>query len=1642
MLAVAAARAIRHAIALLVFAAAFALGAPAALAQLPFPVGINKPESSNYRLALGQTPSNFSETGDWELSATPDTSVTSEATVDRQSDQLCGVRGISLVDADTTQPTGCLAGQPVKTAFEVSTGNPDVHIAVLDSGIEWNNPGVMANEADKIWLNTGELPAPRHDLATPLAPLPDGKTCTTLANPSGGDYSRLGNYWPTGRGGEIGGDYDIIGDGVVNVLDWACDSRVAKALYPTGLNPGLTCPGSSACTATPRYHGPTVDGKLVLTPEALILAFSDGKDHDHDGYANDIAGWNYVDNNNDPYDDVQYGHGSGEAQDSTAEADTGGTVGSCPNCMIMPLRVGESFVTDANRFAEAALYATDMGADVIQEALGTYNAPYFARQAIEYAYNHGTTVIASAADEAAEHHNQPGALPDTIVVNSVNEPDSISGVGVTDVPPSYLQLNGCTNWGPRVDLSVAGSSCSSEYAGKSSGVTGLIYSAAENALDAGKITPSDHCHRVDGTPCIITPNEVRQLLASGNIADDTTAGQTSASSGMTPADEGDGGQADDVNFAAQPEGSCTQHTPNCTDPNQNTTFAADMLDGVLGPAPDTYQYPARKGFNEFYGYGRLNAYKAVAAAAAGEIPPEADITSPDWFTQIDPAQPSFNLDGYVNARVPYSCRVDIAPGVEPNNALATASPPGDFHTIASSYCDGATVHSGGYSGLLAAVNIAYLKSLFPAGDPTSFTGNENGGNPQSELGRPNTQPYGFTVRVVVSTAQGLKMTGEDRRQLYLHRDQDMLSGWPKELQSDGDSTPILADIEDNDRNDLIVATSDGWIHAYRPNGSEAPGWPVHTDPLPLHTGEAAYGKGGVGTGHYAAILGGLAAGDLFHEGQLDVVADDMDGNVYAWNGRGQLVFHAHSDPAYSGAPLDYPSNPTGALDNVRKGPRDRTEEGFLGSPVLANLKGGPGPLDIIVAGEDRHLYAWQPTGKPVAGFPVLVEDSDKITAVDPTSNHLTFSTTRAEANPGISEDQGKIIDTPAVAYVNGPRKPPVIYLGTNEEYTVNTGDEGPINAGGVSSASLGALGASGVLTFANGRVYAIKPTGGSMTCGGGRCHSSAFEPGWPVKIGIIDEGLLPDVGEGINGSPVVAPVDCPDGGAGMKIGVSPDAGPAYLLNPNGSSCYGTDNGQYNTLSTNATTSNGQKDDTPAFAAVGYPAFGTLDGKTISMFDQGAGLIRALDVAVNGEQKGGEDYILGWNASTGQFDTGYPAVTNDLGFLTGEVVGSVTSDPSEQDVIGGTASLDVEAYNAQGQPASSAWPKLSGDWLVATPTLGSFGTLDDAPSARKDVVTITRSGTLSVYTTPAAACSPSSWPNWHHDIANSGDYARDAVPPGAPLSLRVSGGRLTFISPGNDLMCGKPASYEVATAKGPFTASQVAGLRQLSGVPAAVGAGQKASMALPRNVERCVGVRAIDPAGNLGPTAVIATGSHVNCGPAIAASPASSPHASPCPRATGRLTGVTLGRLRLGMTRTRARHILPRFSTRGRRFMDFFCLSPIGIRVGYPSPKLLRTVSKRDRRRVSGRVVLALTADSYYALRGVHPGRRLASVARSLRAGRGFRVGLNTWYLTPNGSSRGVLKVRHGVIEEIGLADKSLTSTRRAALRFFKSFQNL
>ncbi|MGH2870470.1 MAG: CocE/NonD family hydrolase [Solirubrobacteraceae bacterium] len=177
----------------------------------------------------------------------------------------------------------------------------------------------------------------------------------------------------------------------------------------------------------------------------------------------------------------------------------------------------------------------------------------------------------------------------------------------------------------------------------------------------------------------------------------------------------------------------------------------------------------------------------------------------------------------------------------------------------------------------------------------------------------------------------------------------------------------------------------------------------------------------------------------------------------------------------------------------------------------------------------------------------------------------------------------------------------------------------------------------------------------------------------------------------------------------------------------------------------------------------------------------------------------------------------------------------------------------------------------------------------------------------------------------------------------------------------------------------------------------------------------------------------------------AAQPPTGPQPQPqpqrrgCPLATGRLRGRTLGPVRLGMTRARARRAFKHSSTRGHRYLDFFCLTPNGVRVGYSSPGLLRALKRSERKRLQGRVVIALTANPHYALRGVHPGARLGLVAALLRPGHVFNVGLNRWYLAPNGPSTGVLKVRHGIIEEVGIATKRLVNGRTAARRLLRSF---
>jgi dienelactone hydrolase len=159
----------------------------------------------------------------------------------------------------------------------------------------------------------------------------------------------------------------------------------------------------------------------------------------------------------------------------------------------------------------------------------------------------------------------------------------------------------------------------------------------------------------------------------------------------------------------------------------------------------------------------------------------------------------------------------------------------------------------------------------------------------------------------------------------------------------------------------------------------------------------------------------------------------------------------------------------------------------------------------------------------------------------------------------------------------------------------------------------------------------------------------------------------------------------------------------------------------------------------------------------------------------------------------------------------------------------------------------------------------------------------------------------------------------------------------------------------------------------------------------------------------------------------------------CRRPSGHVSATMLGPVRLGMTRAQARRRFTRVQLRGRRYMDFFCPSRQGIRVGYATPVLLRGLPAHARAGYRRRAVLILTAAKHFSLRGVHPDTRLSRVARRVHAGRGYQVGRNRWYVFADGRVRGVFKVRHGLIEEIGIASPRLTRTPAADRLFLRSF---
>jgi len=423
--------------------------------------------------------------------------------------------------------------------------------------------------------------------------------------------------------------------------------------------------------------------------------------------------------------------------------------------------------------------------------------------------------------------------------------------------------------------------------------------------------------------------------------------------------------------------------------------------------------------------------------------------------------------------------------------------------------------------------------------------------------------------------------------------------------------------------------------------------------------------------------------------------------------------------------------------------------GFLAAPALGQLTGGPG-LDVVAASLDRHVYAWDPTGGPVPGWPVLVIDPTRVKSIDPFTNRVTFSPT-ADVKQG-----SELVDTPAVGPLSGSGRPDVI-VGASEEY------------GGQMNADLGLFGSilssAGALSGAgNSRVYAIWPNGSLHTAPvgapdpPGMPDPGAFLPGWPVAVGDLDPGLLPLIGDGVTGSPALADIG---GNGSLQVVTSSTAGPVYEWSRNGTSFLGTGAGGLPKVGAFWRPGGGFADLLQAsLPALGSPIVAPLGpkGSPLSIVDPAVSLGKLLDEQAPANQTPHDNQITAYAAKGGQIARGYPALMNDVQFLTQPIAADVAGAAAGAYVVEGSGVYDLRAYGPNGAEAPG-FPKFTGGWSIGGAAYGPWGARGD-----QVLVDTTRAGELFVWSTPSKACGPSGpWPQVHHDTWNTANLAMRGTP---------------------------------------------------------------------------------------------------------------------------------------------------------------------------------------------------------------------------------------------------------------------------------------
>jgi MYXO-CTERM domain-containing protein len=766
------------------------------------------------------------------------------------------------------------SGMSVDVGWTYTPGRPDVKIAIVDCGIKWDE----ADLADKAYLNAGELAKHQPQNA-------DGSAC--------------------GGTGPLAG-YDCNGDGVFSVSDYANDPRVA----PKSTDPTDVCYPGADPNATPQQA--TLGDKnknCLLDAGDLIALFSDGVDDDANGYTDDISGWDFYKNDNDPYDDTRYGHGTGEGRMSSDQGNNGiGDIGVCPDCRFFMLRVGDSFIVDGNDWAKAVVYAADNGVKVVQEAMGSIDQTTFSKAAIDYAYAQGVVVVASMADENSRHHNMPEVYNHTLPVHSMKLDGDINGsnASITTTSTTFLDYDTCSNYGGQNTLSISASSCSSEATGRAAGIAGLLFSEALNQQ------------------LQLDPEEVMQLMKM--TADLVDVPQSTSS---------------DPNVADQFFESLPYFSQRFGYGRPNVVSAMKAIDAGLIPPEVDLTSPGW--FDVFYA-DRITGPVPIVGSVTAKRAMSYDYRV-EWAPGVEPADSDFQpiVDWVRN--VPATTTT----GGPSTNPLGMFDP-SQINTAHTPDPDSVKFHENDRTITLRVLAIAHY-----AGGDVNGQARRSVAIVNQMNGLDTDLAQGFPIAIGASMETSPKLAdidGDGVRDIVIAGSDgslhvfSMATGMPVEVTGFPFHTNQLDGLNPSLNQQGVPSYLSAPAYTKGVNGGIDPSIARET------------------------IVATPAVGDVDGDGKPDIVVSSWQGTVYVVQSDGTLMpGWPKRLPLVPSCPDDIPSPTATAMPCMDTG--HLWSRGAGASPVLTDFN-GDGKLEVVQAAFDGNVYIWQSDGTPLSGWPVLL----------------------------------------------------------------------------------------------------------------------------------------------------------------------------------------------------------------------------------------------------------------------------------------------------------------------------------------------------------------------------------------------------------------------------------------------------------------------------------------------------------------------------------------------------------------------------------------------------------------------------------------------------------------------------------------------